>query len=356
MASDVKRPLPDLAYVSAGAASTLDIPRDNVMKALNLMLTLTLTTGAAAGSGTLADPGILQAIRRLEVVADGAVTLWSVDPASLYILNALWSGSPGQRDKLAIPANGTSGTMQAFLQIPFALPFSKNPNVTLLNASALSSLQLRVTWGSINDLVQTPTNTSINTSSILSSETHEIVGLDPRSVFSAFKVSQITRQLTASTTNLEVDLPRSNVLRGLLFKSSVLTNSVEDETDSLLNEIRVESSELGRGPFVHRRTRCTDTDSTARDGHFPRNIARLNYGLNDFYADMSGALGGQPQQETFNLFGFYPIEFMENQSITSAVRTQAFSSLKAILNVTNTGTSPTITITAQEIIPAAKPA
>lgn len=349
MASDVKRPIPDLAYVSPGAASTIDLPRDHTLKRVGLMFTLAQATATTPASGTEPDGGILAAIRRLEVVADGAVTLWSIDPISLYTLNALYNGTPAQRDDLAPPGGSSSNTLQAYLEIPFALPFAKNPDLTMLNAAALSSLQLRVTWGSVSDLYQTVANTTITAAStILSGETHEIVGLDPRSVFSAFKVSQLTRDISAANQNLEIDLPRSNVLRGLLLKARVTTNSVEDQVDTIVNEVRVESSELGRGPFVHRRSRATDTDGTARNGYHMRNAARLTYGLNDLYTVEAG-------QQDFSLTGFLPLEFMENQRVTSAIRAQAFSSLKAILNVSAPSGSPQVIVNVMEIIPAARP-
>jgi len=349
MANDHKRNLPDIGYVSAGAVSTLDLPRDNVMKQIGLMLKLDQATATTPASGTEPDQGILAAIRRLEIVADGALTLWSLDPASLYALNCLWNGSVAQRDDLAPPGGSSSSTLQAYLQIPFALPFSEKPNVTLLNAQALSSLQLRITWGGVSDLYQTVANTTISTTTLVSVESHEIVGLSPKSRFSAFKVSQITKDVTAASSNMEIDLPRGNILRALLIKARITTNSVEDQVDTILNEIRLESSELGRGPFVHRKIRCTDTNGTARDGYHVRNSARLLYGLNDQFAVETG-------QQDFDLTGFYPVEFMEDQRLTSPIRTQPFTSLKQILDVSAPSGSPQLITTVMEIIPAARPA
>lgn len=348
MANDHKRQLPDIAYVSAGAVSTLDLPRDNVLKEIGLMLKLDQATATTPASGTEPDSGMLAAIRRLEIVADGALTLWSIDPWSLYTLNALWNGTVAQRDDLAPPGGSSSSTIQAYMQIPFALPFCEKPNVTLLNAAALSSLQLRVTWGGVADLYQTVANTTISATSLLSVETHEIVGLSPRSRFSAFKVSQITKDVTAASANFEIDIPRGNILRGLLFKARISTNGMEDQVDTILNEIRVESSELGRGPFVHRKVRATDTNGTARDGYHVRNSARLLYGLNDQFAVETG-------QGDFDLTGFYPIEFMEDKRLTSPLRTQPFSSLKAICDVSAPSGSPQLIANVLEVIPAARP-
>lgn len=355
MANDVKRQLPDIPYVSAGAISTLDLPRDSVLKGLGLAWILSLTTAATAASGTEPDSGMLGAIRRLEIVADGALTLWSIDPWSLHVLNALWNGAWYARDDLAPPAMSSSSVLTGYLDIPFALPKAKDRNVTLLNAQALSSLQLRVTWGGIADLFQTVANTTINTTSVLSAETHEIVGLSPRSVFSAFKVSQITKDITAASTQMQIDLPRGNVLRGLLFKAKVTTNSVEDEVDTILNEIRMESSELNRGLFVHRRTRGTDTDGTARPltGHHIRQKARAWSGLNDVFAPATG-IAAQPASSTW-LTGMFPLDFMEDGKTSSALRTQAYSSLAAICNVSAPSGSPQLVVTTQEIIPAAPP-
>lgn len=348
MANDVRRQLSDIAYVSAGQVSTLDMPRDSVLRELGLMFTLSQTTGAAQGSGTLSEGGIWSAIRRIELSAEGALNLWSIDPVSLYYANALWNGAFAQRDVLASPGAASSNILQGYLEMPFALPFCANPNLTLLNAQALSSLTLRITWGSVSDLYQTIANTAINTTSILTPETHEIVGLGPRSVFSIFKVSQIARDITATQNRFEIELPRSNIIRGLLIKARNTTNSVEDLTDGLLNEVTLESSENNRGIFVHRRVRATDTNGTARQGYHIRNAARLLYGLADLNLQAAATGVG-------SLLGIYPFEFMEDRRVSSALRVQPFSSFKALCDVTNAGTTPQLITNVFEIIPAARP-
>jgi len=350
VALSLNRTLPEIAYGgAAGAVSSFDLPRDHVMAGLRLMLNLGLTTAATPASGTEPDQGILAAIRRLEIVADGGVTVYSVDPISLFILNALWNGAPAQRDDLAPPAMSSSSQLQAFLHMPFALPFAKNGNVTLLNAAALSSFRLNVTWGGISDLFQTVANTTIATAStFITPETEEIVGLDPRSVFSLFRVSQVTKDVTAAAPRFTVELPRGNVIRGLLLRSKITTNTVQDEVDTIINQVDIESSERGRGVFIHRREKTTDTAGTARNGYTLRNSMRRVYGLNDLYTVESG-------QQDFSMTGFYPIEFMENQRLTGAVRTQDFTSFNAVLDVSNPGSSPQVIGTVLEIIPAAAP-
>jgi hypothetical protein len=181
------------------------------------------------------------------------------------------------------------------------------------------------------------------------------VGLSPRSVFSAFKVGQITKDVSAASTGLQIDLPRGNVLRGLMFKTKILTSGMEDEVDTILNEIRLESSELNRGLFVHRRTRGTDTDGTGRPltGWHLRQRARAWANLADGWTPATG-LQLQPTGGTY-LTGFYPIDFMEDGRTASALRTQAYSSLAAICNVSAPAGSPQMVITTQEIIPASPP-
>jgi hypothetical protein len=348
MANDVQRTLPQIAYISAGAVSSLDLPRDSVLKSLDLMWNANITQGATPDSGVQSAQGVFAGIRRLEIVADGGLTLWSIDPLSLYVLNSLWSECYVERDSL--PATATTGVYQGSLQVPFALPFSEDPNVTLLNAQALSSLQLRVTWGAVTDYYTTHVNTTLNTTSFLEPQTHEIVGLGPRSIFSAFKVGQILKDVTAASTNFQVDLPRGNVLRGLLVKTRT-TATVEIAVETILNELRIESSELNRGLFTHRRIRATDTDGTGRSGYNIRNHQLRNFGLNQWTA----AFAGTPAQQAMPLTGFFPVEFMEDKRVSSALRTQPFSSLQMVSNVSAPANSPRLDITTLEIIPAAAP-
>jgi hypothetical protein len=353
MANDIKRVMPDLALTSAGSVSTLDIPRDSVLKELSILFHIDVTVGTTAATGTVADPGWLAFVRRLEVVADGALTLWSIDPASLFMLDWCWYGAPGSRS--AVPATITAGPFLAALRLPFALPFAADPNVTLLNAQALSSLQLRVTWGQVADVYQNANSSTFANTSLVSVETHEVIGLSPRSIFSAFKVSQISRDVSAANANLEIDLPRGNIMRGILVKSRITTNSVEDEVDTIVNLMRVESSELNRGLFVHRRETCTDVFGTGRplSGYHVRNNMRYLYEINDLWTPFTG-LHQNPSGEVPTV-GFYQLEFMEDKRTSSALRTQPFSSLKLIMDCSSPSGSPNLTITTQEIIPAAPP-
>lgn len=348
MALDFKRALPDIPYTSAGQVSTLDLPRDSVMKGLSLMWTLTLTTAAAAAAGTISAYDGLSAIRRLEIVADGALTLYSIDPVDLAILDNLWYGTNLEYTNLAAPGAASSNTQQYGLYIPFALPFAKDPNLTLLNAQALTSLQLKVTWGAITDLFQTINNTTINTSSVLSSETHEITGLGAGSIFSAFKVSQQQVDIIATTTRQRVQLARSNLMKMLLFRSRNKLNSVDNPAENLLNQIDIESSEMNRGTFLHRRIRATDTDNTGRQGYHIRNDAKRLYGYID-NALINGSTAA------IALTGVYPVEFAEDGEQSSMVRTQTYSSFDAYLSVNNNGTSPTHIVTQAEVIPAVVP-
>jgi hypothetical protein len=348
VALDIKRVLPDIAYTTSGQVSTLDLPRDSVMKGLSLMWTLVQTTGAAAAAGTISTYDGLSAIRRLEIVADGALTLWSIDPVDLAILDNLWYGCALEYTDLVAPGPAASNTSQYALYIPFAMPFAKDPNLTLLNAAALTSLQLKVTWGAIADLYQTVNNTTINVSSVLTAETHEITGLTPESIFSAFKVSQLQQDITATTSRQRVQLNRGNLMKMLMLRSRVLTNGIATASNALLNQVDLESSELNRGTFLHRRVRATDIDGTARNGFHIRNDAKRLYSYYD------GALINAATA-VVSLVGAYPLEFAEDGQNSSMIRTQPYSSFDAFLNVVNTGTSPTHIVTQCEVLPAVVP-
>jgi len=349
MALDFKRALPDMAYSSAGQVATMDLPRDSVMKGLSLIWTMVLTTGVAAAAGTLSSYDGLSAIRRIEIVLDGALTLWSIDPVDLVLLNNLWYGTSLEYTNMAAPGAGLSNTAQYAMYIPFALPFSQDPNLTLLNAQALTSLQLKVTWGAITDLFQTVNNTSINTSSILSVQTHEISGLGPGSIFSALKVSQQQVDITSTTPRQRVQLPRGNLLKSLLFRSRSKVNSVDTPTDACLNQMEIESSELNRGTFLHRRIRATDTDTVARNGYHIRNDAKRLYGYVDNVLINATTAA-------ISMVGVYPVDFAEDGSNSSFIRTQPYSSLDAYLSVQAAGlTSPTTIVTQVEVIPAVIP-
>jgi hypothetical protein len=119
--------------------------------------------------------------------------------------------------------------------------------------------------------------------------------------------------------------------------------------------MRLESSELNRGLFIHRRVRGTEVDGTGLDlsGFHMRNLARWQYGIDDQFAALTGAQAGPASGSL--LTGFYPVELMADGRTSSALRTQPYSSLTAVCNVSVPANSPQIVLTTQEIIPAAPP-
>jgi hypothetical protein len=145
----------------------LDLPRDRFIKAINLQLDAVCTLSAGSTSGAVQEDATLLLISKIEVIANGVITIFRCSGKDLYYRNLLHYGVAGV---LANPADGSAAakTIYANLHIDFENNIGIVPADTFLPAMNFNTLQLVITFGTMAgmftsacDRVKTMTSFSI---------------------------------------------------------------------------------------------------------------------------------------------------------------------------------------------------
>lgn len=235
----LKRRLGDLAYTSSGSVSTLQLPRNFNYRSLICRVAGSVIVTGGSGAGAVHQYSAYKSISKLEVIANGRDTIISVSPDHLQLLNTIDYGCV---PVFTNPTNDAAATYSfncSFI-IPFEVHRSIRPVDTLLPSAGLSTLDLKVTWGAGADMFTGAvdfTSAAIQTSTTLSVQSFEEIGLLPGAV-SVAKMYTISRVLTASAnSNYQVQLSVGNLYRGFL----VQTNVANVMNDTIIDGFSLES-------------------------------------------------------------------------------------------------------------------
>lgn len=215
-----------------------DLPRDTVLKSVQLRLSGAVTT--TFGSGTpIADAFSTfdNIIPRIDVVVDGNRVVKSVRPFMMRMQQLLSTTILGERRSSAgaaavsLPtvdgafAYGTTGQISSVAEtifVPFEMVYcdiGMGREATWLNLKGVSSAELRLTCAAFSKLLGFG-NTApvVYSASTLSVEitTTEAQDVPPQIEFSDWK--QTTKEITfsAETTDYPIDINRGNKLSGIL--------------------------------------------------------------------------------------------------------------------------------------------
>lgn len=215
-----------------------DLPRDTVLKSLQLRLSGSVTT--TFGSGTpVADSFSTfdNIIPRIDVVIDGNRVVKSVRPFMMRMQQLMTTTILGERRSSAGAAAvvlptvdgsfvyGTTGQISSVAEtifVPFEMVWCDlglGREATWLNLKGVASAELRLTCAAFNKLLgfgnTAPVVYSASTFQVEITTT-EAQDVPPQIQFSDFK--QTTKEITfsAETTDFPIDINRGNKLAGLL--------------------------------------------------------------------------------------------------------------------------------------------
>jgi len=230
MARPFLRQLGVLTY-SSGGVGRLELPRNHVFKKLICRLAGTINVTAAGTDVFDENPQSL--LRDLRVVRNGSEVLQALDGGSLFQIGAINWGTPSERAAVASAAIASTAFV-ATVPIDFQSQGLWTPSMSLLRAVGTSTLVLEVTWGSENNIVVggTKTFTVTPTLTVFGVEIMDVTGR-----FGDKILRPIERQITAATTDLEIQLPTGPLYRRLFFK--VTTNDDVDLSDAIVNNLRI---------------------------------------------------------------------------------------------------------------------
>jgi hypothetical protein len=235
---DRKRYLPQTAFAPSSTLS-IPLPKDTVLKGLNIRLSGSIVTTYASGTPVAdAQSTFANLITRMDVIVNGR-TVKSVDPHMIQMQQLFTSVVQAERRASAGAAAatdnfptvdqgfvyGTTGqttTAAETVYLPFEMVYanaSAGRESTWLNLKGVASAELRLTTGAYANLLgfgnTAPVVYSASTLSIEVS-TKEAQDVPVNTVFSDWKQTLKTEQVTAEVHDRLIDLNKGNHLTGLM--------------------------------------------------------------------------------------------------------------------------------------------
>lgn len=234
-----QRKLQALAFAENNILSR-DLPRDTVLKSLQLRLSGSVIT--TFGSGTpVADAQSTfdNIIPRIDVVINGSRTVKSVRPHLMRMQQLLYSQVQGERRSSAAAAAATDN----FPTVDAGFTYGTTTQVTTatetitvyfehiwcdvglgrestwLNLKGVASAELRLTCAAFATLLgfgNTAPVVFTGSTFIIDVITTEAQDVDPRLMFSDWRQTTKIQQFSAQSTDFPIDINRGNKLSGLL--------------------------------------------------------------------------------------------------------------------------------------------
>ena len=302
----------------SGNTRSVELSRSYLIKRLVLRLSGSITHAGAPTPVGSESP--LALIRSIEIIADGRKTIFRAAGKDLFRLAHITNG---KRAELTAPTGASPQAMSATIIIDHqALRFRK-PVDSYLDPRGFEKLELRVTWGTLADLATGGTTpaiaatTQISGTLISSSE-------GEKHIIASKLVTQIQKDIVATTPNLELVIPRTGLLAGVLFRTERDSVAVND----ILNRI----------------TLVSDNNISHIHQIIAADLQRRN--VVDYQLDLGGGADGQ-------ITGYYYLDLTEDGFLQSALNTFVLNELKFLLDVTSGAGVQNVTATLLQFEPAA---
>lgn len=296
------------------------LSRGMVYRELYLNLTATPTVTIANNTAAKAGRGDeWSVIKRIDVIANNTDVIKSISGTALWWLNYfLYGRIPNTSSALGDGATANPVCDSALI-LPFWMPRSVKPMDTALDARTLSDLKIEVTWGTFTDV-------SDDASAWTTEPSLDIYSLEVFGVsgpFSQWRMYPIENTVTASNPNFQIQLPVGPMYRGFLI------NTVSDGIDvgTILGNVKVKA---GTTIFHDLPERIVELSQVLRTG--------LESGVARESSDAS-------------LDGWYYVDLVTDGYNTEAIDTLGFSEFELELDVTKVGTTDTVHVWPQQIIP-----
>lgn len=275
-----QRKLQSLTF-AANSILSRDLPRDTVLKSLQLRLSGSVVTTFASGTPVADTQSTFDnLVPRCDVVINGSRVVKSVRPAMMRYQQLLYSKILGERRSSAGAAAatgnfptvdagftyGTTGqisTAAETILIPFEHMFcdvGSGRESTWLNLKGVASAELRLTCASFSSLLgfgNTAPVVYTSSTFIIDVLTVEAQDVPPQIVFSDWK--QTTKQITfsAQTTDFAIDLNRGNKISAIaMFAQDGAAGSATAATGKLPSNLAIQKLQL----MVNGQTSIKTTD------------------------------------------------------------------------------------------------
>lgn len=141
----------------------IDLPKDNLVRRLDLNFLFKLATGATAGTGGK-NADVLNLVKRIEVKINGNDNVFDLDLKTYFDLLRFEYEAEPYKTTFSIPAANSNNSQYVTVPIDFALIRNILTDFSsLIPAQLLDSFQLLITWGDIDDVLTTKQTTTVST-------------------------------------------------------------------------------------------------------------------------------------------------------------------------------------------------
>lgn len=316
---------------SANNKQTVSLARGMIYREIYLRLQGAPTVSAINNTAANTKKGDEWAVvKKIELVANGTDVLKSIDGNALWWLNYFLYGVPPQITVALGDAATADVPFDSVLILPLWMPRSIRPIDTALDSRNLSSLELAITWGQYTDINGSAT-------AWITEPTVEVYTLESFNVsgpFSQWRVFTIEKEITATNSRFQIQLPVGKMFRGFLINTE---DGGADQGD-VVNNFKLIS---GTTVFA---------DLSAGDDVLHQ-ITRLRNGIARFYDDGAGAYDNLRRGDNNSLDGWYLYDHVTDGFMTEAIDTLGFSEFIMELDVTVGAGTTKVLVYPFEIVP-----
>jgi len=253
-----ERPLSQPLAFEKNTTKRLEVDRDNLIRRMAMLLNIVVTTATTAGV-TIIQDDILNIVKKVRLVMDADDNKFNVDLTKWLFVEQVEKGTLPKRDVFAVPASGVTTTFQILINADFAQARQNLSDVTaLLDAPNKSSLFLEIDWGDITDVLETPNDTTINTTTEVKVSLTEVFDdagaeanaklasagfIDLREGTDQFLITKANTSFDDSVLQEQVEPVPANILTHLLVTKEDITSETNSPTreNDVLDQVKVEN-------------------------------------------------------------------------------------------------------------------
>jgi len=334
------------ATYAAGQTATIRLPRNYAYRKLCLTLMASISRAAGATDGQAKDSAPAQLVKNIVIRANGRDVIKNYDMQALHRINQITHGTrphisaDGLKD-FAIIAVDSEITASVSAFIDFEMWRCVRPIDTLLDAAGLATLEMIITWGAPNDVMDSTYDPAAGGVVIKDAKLFvsaiESVGVPAGTTFLTNKEYMIRSQVTAASNRHQIQLPVSNLYRHLILHThsdGIDTCNILPFTLVLQNTITLQA---GTEVFKYRIAGCLGNDNrldcalAVPERHPP--VAAIDHAMIEYALE-----------------GYYLLEFVKDGRLTECLDTAKLSQLDLILDVAKPGTNDFIDVYPCELI------
>lgn len=345
MARDLRRQLDSAQGFASATSRSFDLPTDAIYKQIELDLAIRVDTGVGGSATAEFERAPWTLIKRIDLVADGKDTIKGYSGGMLLDINHLDFHAYPWVGELSIPgASANTGTLHLALVISLEQVGMQFPQHTWLDARKLSSLELRLTFGTFaatapNDIYSAGTVQTL-TQYDVTPYGHEIFDIDPASQFG---VNQEVMSPSAFPTNTATDR-RFKLNVGNAYRRVVLSEVDQNSRAAVNRLLKIRLEQQGSytrrlwdaGHLKNVNTRLKQLDVGMGVGSAP---AALHV------VQTTGRNGG-------SRLGLYELEIAEDGSEKALLDTFGMTDLSLMLDWDGANTTDLLNICPSVIIPS----